>query len=373
MPALDEDARDRELRDAIATLKLPPLAADTFARIVARRASGERVVLRTADVVAARRYSRSQLIGGAMAAVAALVMAAVLSQRDPAVTGASLPDRFALAPVDSACANFAASRDSSALHHLMISAFGVSVACGAEVPPDAPITVDPSRILPGQYTYGGISITDGVFTSVHKPVTITISRARWHDSPALLAVREGPLLTGVHLDSLTVSMRNLTPLHFASWYPTQHPVGSLHADFDSSMVTIVMGGRFDTVATFSYPTKPGELPFGWTEELVVPALALAEGWHGTVQIALPIHPHAFKLLGKPWESMSLRVIGREKIRVAAGSFECWKVQVGEPENMSFLWVGTRNHLVIRSQTTHRFGATSFEDRVDLLRMILTAE
>lgn len=147
----------------------------------------------------------------------------------------------------------------------------------------------------------------------------------------------------------------------------------MHADFDSSMVTIVMTGRFDTVATFSYPRKAGELPFGWTQELVVPALPLTNGWHGTLQIALPIHPHAYKLLGKPWESMALRVVGRERITVAAGTFDCWKVQVGEPEDKSLMWVDASTHVVIRSQTTHRFGDTSFEDQVDLQRMILITQ
>lgn len=364
------DDEARALRDTIMLLEPPQLPRDAFARIAARRASGERVSLRTTDVAPAHPR-RAATFGVSLAAVAALVIAALVSRRSGHVTAANPIDRFALASVDSACANFSTTHDSSTLRHLMVSTFGVAAACGAEAPPDPPITVNASQIAPGQYTYGGISITDRVFTSVHKPGTISISRMLWRGAPALLAIREGPLLTGVHVDSIVVAMRDLAPLHFASWYPTQHPVGSLHADFDSSMVTIEMTGRFDTVAKFSYPTKPGELPFGWTEVLVVPALPLATGWHGTVPIALPIHPHAYKLLGKPWESMSLRVIGREKIRVAAGIFDCWKVRVGEPENTSYMWVSISDHVVVRSQTTHRFGDTEFEDRVDLQRMILT--
>lgn len=369
MRALEDESEARALRDAVATLEPPPLPSDTFARVMTRREKGERIALRTTDFEPVRAR-RAQVLGISLAAAAALLITAVVSHRRGAPAVATPLDRFALAPVDSACANFSTARDSSSFRHLMVSTFGVSVACGAEPPPDPPITVDASQIAPGEYTYEGLSITDRVFTSVHKPGTISISRTVWRGAPALLAVREGPLLTGVHVDSIIIAMKDLAPLHFASWYPTQHPVGSLHADFDSSMVTIVMTGRFDTVATFPYPTKAGELPFGWTEVLVVPALPLAKAWRGTVQIALPIHPHAYKLLGKPWESMSLRVIGREKIRVAAGVFDCWKVQVGGPENTSSMWVGIANHLVIRSQTTHHFGDTEFEDRVDLQRMIL---
>lgn len=367
---LDDGAR--ELRDAVMKLAPPPLGQDTLARIVARRASGERVLLPTSDTTVTLYSRRVHQVVAVLAAVAAMVVVALVLniRRDIAAGRADSIDQFALAPADLACADFSKSRDSSLLRHLMVSAFGVSAACGAEPPPDPPISVDPSQIARGSFTYGSLTITDGVFTSVHAPTTFTISHTLWHDTPALLAVRVGPLITRVSLDSITVSLASLAPLHWASWYPTQYPVGSMHADFDSSMVTITMTGRYDTVATFPYHATNGQLPFGWTRSLVVPALPLTSGWHGTLQIALPIHPHAYKLLGRPWETMSLRVIGREKLRVAAGDFDCWKVQVGEPEDQSYMWVSTSNHLVIRSQTIHRFGDTEFEDRVDLQRMIL---
>jgi hypothetical protein len=63
--------------------------------------------------------------------------------------------------------------------------------------------------------------------------------------------------------------------------------------------------------------------------------------------------------------MSLRVVGREKIRVAAGVFDCWKVRIGMPEDESTLWVSTSNHLVIRSVSVGRNGDTSFDDRHEL--------
>jgi hypothetical protein len=372
---LDDEAVTRELRDAVAGLEPPALAPDTFARIAARRANGERFVLATVDAPASMSSRRLNLVAGTLAALAAMVIIGVALnlRRDSAITSVASRDQFAITAADSACASSPETRDPSMLRHLMIGAFGVSVACGAQPIPDAPITVAPSQILSGTFTYRGLTITDAVFTSVHAPTTISISRVSWHGASALLAVRVGPLITRVSVDSLTVSATDLAPLHWASWYPTQHPVGAMHADFDSSMVTIVMTGRFDTVATFSYPRKAGELPFGWTQELVVPALPLTNGWHGTLQIALPIHPHAYKLLGKPWESMALRVVGRERITVAAGTFDCWKVQVGEPEDKSLMWVDASTHVVIRSQTTHRFGDTSFEDQVDLQRMILITQ
>ena len=65
----------------------------------------------------------------------------------------------------------------------MIGAFGVSVACGAQPIPDAPITLAPSQILSGTFTYRGLTITDAVFTSVHAPTTISISRTLWHGAP----------------------------------------------------------------------------------------------------------------------------------------------------------------------------------------------
>ncbi|MBA2683823.1 MAG: hypothetical protein H0U66_04975 [Gemmatimonadaceae bacterium] len=229
-----------------------------------------------------------------------------------------------------------------------------------------PITVDPSRILPGKYSYGGRSITDGVHTSVFKSKkTMSISRTMWHGAPALLAVRDGPLITRVSFDSLVVSARDLTPLRATITYNTQKPVGVIHADFDSANIHVVLTGRFDTAASFPYPIVPGQLPFEWTGALVIPALPLAPGWSGTLRITPPIHPRAYKFVDRPWETMALRVIGRERITVAAGTFDCWKVQVGTTLDQSFMWVSVDKHFVVRSQTDHRFGDTEFEDQVDL--------
>ena len=63
--------------------------------------------------------------------------------------------------------------------------------------------------------------------------------------------------------------------------------------------------------------------------------------------------------------MSLRVIGRELVTVPAGTFDCWKISLGQPGIDSYMWVSTANHLVVRSQTVYRFGDTEFDDRVDL--------
>jgi hypothetical protein len=81
------------------------------------------------------------------------------------------------------------------------------------------------------------------------------------------------------------------------------------------------------------------------------------------------HPHTHAFFTKGWATMSLRVVGREKVTVAAGTFDCWKVRLGESDFESFMWVGTANHLVVRSQTIYRFGDTEFDDRVDLQRIV----
>ena len=366
MIAGDEESRARELRDVVATLDTPPLRDDAFARITARRTNGERIALQTVDGPSVGRVRNGRLVSALLAAVAALIIASVIVRRGTGVSGADVANKVALSAVDSACANAPATRsDSSALRHLMISAFGVPAACGAEPGQDIPIAYDASQIRPGTFTYSSLSITDGVFTSRHGSSAITVSRTTWKGVPAFLAVRDGPLVTGVHLDSLVVSADGPTPLYWASIYYTQHPRGAIHAHFDSAMVTIAMTGHLDTVATLPFRMRSGQLPFGFALPLAIPALPLAPGWHGTVEIAPPIHPRALKHFLRPWETMRLRVVGRETVRVAAGVFDCWKVQIGDPDGESTMWVSTSNHLVIRSVSTSRFGDTSFEDQHEL--------
>lgn len=363
---LDEQARVRALRDAVETLEIPPLREDALARIVARRARGERIALRTSEPPVANRRRDTWVVSSVFAAVAALIVVAVIVRGDAAVQSEDIPNHAALAAVDSACASApTTTRDSSALRHLMISAFGVPAACGAEPARDDPIAYVASQIRTGTFTYSSKSITDGVFTSTHPSSAITISRTMWKGAPAILAVRDGPLITGVHLDSLIVSADGPAPLYFASIYKTQHPAGAIRAEFDSAAITITMTGHLDTIATLPFHMKSGQLPFGFVWPLAVPALPLAPGWHGVMDIAPPIHPRALKYFLRPWETISLRVVKREKLRVAAGVFDCWKVRIGEPEGESAMWVSTANHLVIRSVSVAKNGDTTFEDQHDL--------
>jgi hypothetical protein len=362
---LDEELRVRALREAVETLEVPPLRRDTLERIAARRASGERIVLRTADQISSPIRS-TRLALATLAGVAALIVAGVIAHRDTIVEGDDIPNHVALAAVDSACASApATASDSSALRHLMISAFGVPAACGAEPTHDGPIAYRASQIRTGTFTYGSKSITDGVFTSVHPSSAITLSQTMWKGTPAILAVRHGALITGVHLDSLIVSADGPAPLYFASTYETQHPKGAIHAEFDSASITIATTGHLDTVATLPFHLKSGQLPFGFTWPLVIPALPLVPGWHGVLDVVPPIHPRAYKYFLRPWETISLRVVKREKIRVAAGVFDCWKVQIGDPEAESAVWVSTENHLVIRSVSVGKNAGTTFEDQHEL--------
>ncbi|HEV7702928.1 MAG TPA: hypothetical protein VGO46_01500 [Gemmatimonadaceae bacterium] len=366
MNASEEELQVRRLRDAVATLEIPALRDDIFTTIADRRARGERVVLIVADAPMVRQLAKRHIIVVALAAVAALAIAAVVLRRGATAAERSAFDGDSLASIDSACANTpATARDSSALRHLMISAFGVPAACGAEPGQDPPIAYVPSQIRTGMFTYSSQSITDGVFTSRHGSSAVTISRTTWKGVPAFLAVRDGPIITGVHLDSLVVSADGLAPLYWASTYYTQHPRGVIRAEFDSTSIAITRTGRIDTAAVLPFRMKSGQLPFGFALPLAIPALPLALGWHGTVEVAPPIEPRATRYFRRPSETIRLRVIGREKVRVGAGVFDCWKLRVGEPESDAYLWVSTSNHLVIRSASVSRFGDTSFADRNDL--------
>ena len=362
----NEETCVQALRDAVGKLAMPRLREETFERIVARRAQGERIVLQTKDEPLDVGRRGTWILSSALTAAAALVVAAIIAQRDPVVQVDDFPDHAARAAIDSACASPpATTRDSSALRHLMISAFGVPAACGAEPPRDDPIAYNASQIRTGKFTYRTKSITDGVFTSVHAPSSIIVSRTTWKGANALLAVRQGPPNTGLHLDSLIVSangrLQRCTSLAGTSLKNRQArsaPSSTRHA------ITIAMS-RLDTVATLPFHLIVGQLPYGFAGTFAVPALPLEKGWHGEIEIAPPVHPRAYRFFQRPPETIRLRVVGRETIRVPGGSFDCWKLQVGSPEDRSLMWVSTTTHLVVRSVSVSRFDDTSFEDQQEL--------
>ena len=150
MTSLDDAARIRALNDAITKLEPPALSHDTFAQITARRATGERIALPTSKSFQSWWIRKPILLAASLVGVAAAILLASLVQgyrRDVPETAA--PELMALSPVDAACASFV-KQDSSLLRHLMVSAFGVAAACGAEVEPSVPLTVDPGTLAPTQ-------------------------------------------------------------------------------------------------------------------------------------------------------------------------------------------------------------------------------
>ena len=128
----DDDARS--LRDTVMLLELPQLTPDAFERIAARRASGERVSLRTTDVAPAHTR-RDAILSVSLAAAAALVIATLVSRRSGVVTAANTFDHFALASADSACANFSTTRDSSSSTHSTSSSAAERSDCGPHLIP----------------------------------------------------------------------------------------------------------------------------------------------------------------------------------------------------------------------------------------------
>ena len=93
MNSFDEEARVRALRDAVATLEPPQLRDDAFARISARRARGERIVLMVSDAPIGGRVGSRGVLAMAFAAAAALVIAAVIVRRGAVVSETSMSDR----------------------------------------------------------------------------------------------------------------------------------------------------------------------------------------------------------------------------------------------------------------------------------------
>ena len=365
----EENAAERELAARAAQIELPPLDPTALARITARRASGERIDLPTADAPRVRWFARGPVLAAMTIAAAALVAVAITNRRGPASDGESMRTSAGMqSPADSSCGSYRAVADSSALRHLANAAFGVAVACGAEPVPSPPVSVDGSQITAATLVYGSRTVTDGAFTSEHEHTTYSISRGNQNAVPVLVATRTGPLITRVSVDTLTVSMRDLLPRHWVSWYVTQHPIGILRADFDSSSVSFRLTGRVDTAGRFPYTQAPGRLPWEWTKILIIPALRLAPGWHGIIQVAAPYHPHVHREFTQSWATIPLRVVGRETITVPAGRFDCWKLQSGFSNDGTLLWVSVRQHFVVQARGDNRFGDTEFDDTSYLVRV-----
>ena len=313
-------ARVAELRSLTAALRDLPSSdpqTDLLARIQASRAAGVRVVLPAASV------SQQRAVPARVAAGVAAVLLLVWF----------VASRFGVKP-------------DIALSPWPTQLFGQepgTLLSRASYP--VVRALEPTRIVAGRWTYANRTVMDGIVTDSSTTDTLTVGSQTVAGAPVWVISNVWGVGSRwfVGHDTLVVRRQNLMPLRRVCCRLAGKARDLRYAGNQVGPLLLAQVApeyRGTPLREDVYPTI-GLLNFLYLKP-GLQALPLTSGWHGSV----------YTIWGSTASGaipLDLRVLGMETITVAAGRFDCWRVQVSFPRNRTplLVWVARDGRGVIR--------------------------
>lgn len=198
------------------------------------------------------------------------------------------------------------------------------------------IRVDASRLQPSEFAYQ-TTLERDASTTVVGTRTVTMSPTNYAGAPAWLLL-ETRLDNGIPAaDSLITSVSDLRPVHWSS------PLGEsrLSMEFRGDTAygaTSVPGGRRSIVTVI----PAGSMVNAAMLETVLRLLPLQTAWEDSAAV-LSVTASGNALL-----PARLSVIGEDRVRVPAGTFDCWVVSVRADQARGMYWITKQDPIVVRS-------------------------
>lgn len=223
---------------------------------------------------------------------------------------------------------------------LFAAASAIATALAAQVPTTDTtqhrIRLDGTGLRPGQFVYE-TSLERNSTTTILGTRTITAARTIYNAAPAWLLL-ETRASDGIpSADSLFADIAALHPLHWSS----NQGLARLAAEFRGDTVfggTAAPPGRRSIVSVIPSGTMVSSAML----ETALRLLPLQTGWEdSTTAVSITLG----NLSVVP---ARLTVIGEDRVRVPAGTFECWVVAIHADPARGLYWVSKSDHQVVRS-------------------------
>jgi hypothetical protein len=219
-------------------------------------------------------------------------------------------------------------------------------------------SLDLSRLTEGTWTYRSSVTTDEVLTApaghsrIHLARVTFQSRAMWI---LMMAHSRDSASWGPYGDTTYLDPESLRPQRSIYYYNKNRTVVVQSFSADSATESLDFSGpirqsyRESIALPFSRETF---FVNGWPLDRVgalLPAFPLKRGWQGSLyQVAL-----VSRIGVRGVSPMDLWVVGRERVTVPAGTFDCWRLQVvtyfGQEDQRQTVWVSRDKGWVIKVQ------------------------
>ena len=191
-------------------------------------------------------------------------------------------------------------------------------------------------LVASQFTYE-TALERGSSTSTVGTRTSTVLSSTYGGVPAWLLVEIRSGSGGSSTDTLFAGLTDLRPVHWSSWMSGAR----LGIEFrgDSAFgATSAPSGRRSMV--FAMPS--GTIVSGSMLEAALRVLPLQNGWEDSTSTL------SLSLSGNSVVPTRLSVIGEDRVRVPAGTYDCWVVAVHADQGRGLYWVTKQNPIVVRS-------------------------
>ena len=196
--------------------------------------------------------------------------------------------------------------------------------------------VDLTALHPSQFIYLTTLERDASTVSLGTR-TITVSQASYVGIPTWLLVEQHAGDGVPTEDSLYADVAGLRPIHWSATMGQSHLALEFRSDSAFGGTSSPAGRRSMTMAV-----PPGTLVTGAMLETVLRLLPLQTAWEDSMplfsggvgsQLVLPTR---------------IAVIGEDRVRVPAGTFDCWVVAVHADQTKGLYWVTKSDPIVVRS-------------------------
>lgn len=305
-----EVAALRSLRTAFDGLPNPTPRPELRSQILAARAGGIRVILPAQDRATVwSRWPRVMIAGAA-----ALIVGTALWIYQPNLddTAASNATSFFLAPS---------------------VAFAQQVAEGPAPMKYEPLDrLDARRLTPGRWTYHAAVIVDGILKTDSSRRTVTVTSAKYKDLSVWQVTNEwvsqNPFGRGAYVDTILVDGSTLWPIHRSVDRPRVSQVEDFTADSVFGTDLVKQTPRYPALTVKGAASLRRPMVDWMTLKPLFQAAALQRGWRASVYVTF-MQPQRDRVYF-PSFTLDLQVVGHERVKVPAGSFDCWKIIAGVP-------------------------------------------
>jgi hypothetical protein len=196
--------------------------------------------------------------------------------------------------------------------------------------------LDASTLRPGQFTYE-TSLERNATTTILGSRTVTVARTTYNGSSAWLLLETRTTNGILSTDSLIADVSGLHPLH---WSSTQG-LARLAAEFRGDTVfgaTAAPPGRRSIVSVIPSGTMVSSAML----ETALRLLPLQTAWEDSTTVL------SLTLSNTSIVPTRLSVMGEDRVRVPAGTFDCWVVAVHADQARGLYWVSKTDAQVVRS-------------------------